>query len=205
MTAKKTISHIELGKRLETDLKKKGYTTFSYLEEVPGFIDANKEYYDSILFNWDEVPGNENLYIEEYLKDKFEYTWVRNTIITKTKNIIKIKDKSSSNTITLTKNDHKIILESLDKKKYHLSINEEGGKTNVYEKKEQLIIDPNLPVDTISCKKSDGNSPQYSIFLIISTDYSKNTLEKRVNFYKYYLSRIEPLKDLKIVSLQQKI
>ncbi|MDD1689767.1 MAG: hypothetical protein LUQ66_03815 [Methanoregula sp.] len=202
----KIVSHTQIVRQLETYLLSKQYTLYHYLEETPEFIENNKETRELFLFNWDDVVGDQRVWLENYFVDKFQVHWVRNSIITKNDELIKIKDKASSNHILLKKEGNKITFEINGKKiTLHTKIDEE--KLIVYEKIERSIIDPNLPVDLISSKIDKGVT-YYIVYLIVSTDFSKDyskvELEKRVKYYRYYLSRIKTLKDLKIILVMPK-
>lgn len=196
------VSHTEILRQLEIYLKTKKFSLFHYLEEIPDFIDTNKEIRELFLFNWDDVPGDQSKWLENYFVDKYDLQWASNSDISKSGDSIKIKDKSSSNQIILKKEGNKVTFEVSNRKKVTLFVKTDDGKIIVYDKVESLIIDPNLPVDLISSKK-DKEKTNFIVYLIVSTefskDYSKIDLEKRVKYYRYYLSRIKPLKDLKII------
>lgn len=198
----KSISHTEILKRLEAFLKTKKFSLYHYLEEIPGFINANMETKEAFLFNWDDVPGEQDKWLQNYFVDKYELKWVGNSEITKNGDYIKIKDTSSSDELVLKKDGNKVTFERSDGKKITLFAKNEDNKIIVYDKIERPIIDSNLPVDLIASKK-EASTENYTVFLIISTefskDYSRIDLEKRIKYYRYYLSRIAPLKDLKIV------
>jgi len=198
----KNVSHTEILRQLEIHLKTKKFSLFHYLEEIPDFIDTNKEIRELFLFNWDDVPGDQSKWLENYFVDKYDLQWASNSDISKSGDSIKIKDKSSQNQIILKKEGNKLTFEVSNKKNVTLFVKTEDEKIIVYEKVESLIIDPNLPVDLISSKK-DKEKTNFIVYLIVSTefskDYSKIDLEKRVKYYRYYLSRIKSLNDLKII------
>jgi hypothetical protein len=117
-------------------------------------------------------------------------------------------------------NSHTQILEWLRR---NISRKMEGKKYEIYEdikevpellkniekakKDYKFHADPNLPVDLICVEKRKepiGRGRQktfsyYTIFLVASTDAIPESLESRIIFYKFYLSRIISSKRLQIV------
>ncbi|MFA6331539.1 MAG: hypothetical protein WCX22_01180 [Methanoregula sp.] len=93
------------------------------------------------------------------------------------------------------------VYESLDKIEnltYEIAEIKKGVKFN---------IDPNLAVDLVlEIEKEEENEENiiekayyYTIFLVISTKKFPDTLEKRISFYQFYLSRIISSKRLEII------
>lgn len=68
---------------------------------------------DSYLFTWDEIPGNDNKRLKEFLKDKYEIEWVTMADIKKINDGKTIKISSENNSLLLRLNNKKskVILE----------------------------------------------------------------------------------------------
>lgn len=80
-------------------------------------------------------------------------------------------------------------------------------KIRKIKKEYNFYIDPNLPIDLICVEKRKEKTEEgkqkmffyYTIFLVVSTDAIPDSLENRILFYKFYLSRIISSKRFKIV------
>lgn len=101
--------------------------------------------------------------------------------------------------------------------------NTEGNSCNIYrsfeeipdilkkiddvKKESRYVIDPNLPIDLICERKKREVGTRgkqkiviyYTIYLIISTQKKPDHFENKIQFYKFYLSRIISSKRLKVV------
>jgi hypothetical protein len=95
---------------------------WSYL--MSPFFTLESEYY---LFNWDEIPGNDNEKLIEYLKQNFGYGWVDTATIEKIDNGNTIRISTENNSLSLRviydeyvqiKIDNVIIGESVKVKDY---------------------------------------------------------------------------------------
>jgi hypothetical protein len=84
-------------------------------------------------------------------------------------------------------------------------------KINEIKKASKYSIEPNLPIDLISIEKiqektENGKKEEcsyYTIYFIVSTINIPDSLEYRITFYKFYLSRVISTKRLKIVLIAQ--
>ncbi len=156
-------SHVEISLRQ--------YTDFAYIITCCGYL--KKEYYNNedtekedlekrtetseILyrywFNWDNIPGNDNGRLIDFLKQKLSIDWLKTAKIEKidngktirvsteknflllklnnekTKLNIEIDDGRADEFITKTKNDK---LNIYDDHYYRLEVKEEGGHLNIY-------------------------------------------------------------------------
>ena len=89
------------------------------------------------MFSWDEIPGNDDERIIEYLKDELKIEWA------KTENISKIDDgktiivSNKEKSISLKLNDEKtkINLKIDDVRADEFTVKTENGKLNIYEKR----------------------------------------------------------------------
>ena len=87
------------------------------------------------LFSWDEIPGNDDERIIEYLKDELKIEWA------KTENIGKIDDgktiivSNNENSLSLKLNDEKtkVNLKIDDGRVDEFTVKTENGKLNIYE------------------------------------------------------------------------
>jgi hypothetical protein len=118
------------------------------------------------------------------------------------------------NHIQLIENLRTYLLANLEKehKKFQLYESLDKVENLIHEIKDikkqlKLNIEPNVPVDLIlEIETEEANEEKvkekvfyYTFFLAISIDKFPDTLEKRVSFYQYYLSRIISSKRLEII------
>lgn len=88
----------------------------------------------SYLFSWDDIPGNDNERLIEYLKQKFGIDWVKTARIEKIDNGRAIRVSTERNSLLLRLNDKKtkINIEIDDSKFDELIIKAENGRLNIY-------------------------------------------------------------------------
>lgn len=97
-------------------------------------------------------------------------------------------------------------------KKFQLFESLEKVENLIYEikdikKQSKLNIEPHLPIDLILETENEEVNEEnvkekvyyYTFFLVVSINKFPDTLEKRINFYQYYLSRIISSKRLEII------
>jgi len=91
---------------------------------------------NTYLFSWDEIPGNDDERIIEFLKDELKIEWA------KTENISKIDDgktiivSNKEKSISLKLNDEKtkVNLKIDDGRVHEFTVKTENGKLNIYKK-----------------------------------------------------------------------
>ncbi len=114
--------------------------TYRWRGHVGPNDDLDKEVY---LFNWEDVPGNDNMRILRYLSDDLKIDWVKNAVINKTPDnkIITVSNGEKSLRFELKLEENKVILE-LDKSgNYEYKLKLDGGNINIYSRlrtKEEL-------------------------------------------------------------------
>ena len=204
--------HAQIVRELKQEiLKEKECRAYEALEEIPEILKKIKEVEKEYLFSWDDIPGNDNDRLLEFLIDNLEITWAKNAEIKKSKNgkTITVAEKENSLTLKLNKTKKTITLKTGDRKilkKYVLK--EERNKLNIYKREYKFSIDPELPVDIIRVeekleKDSDTGKEEkffyYTLFFVTSTNDIPESLKDRMVFYKFYLSRIISSKRLEIV------
>lgn len=192
-------------------LKEKECRAYEALEEIPEILKKIKEVEKEYLFSWDDIPGNDSDRLLEFLIDNLEITWAKNAEIKKSNDgkTITVAEKENSLTLRLNKTKNTVTLKTGDRKtrkKYVLK--EERNKLNIYKREYKFSIDPELPVDIIrveeKLEKDPGTGKEekfsyYSLFFVVSTNDVPESLEDRMVFYKFYLSRVISSKRLEIV------
>ncbi len=93
------------------------------------------------LFIWEEIPGNGNGRLLEFLIQKFGVEWVKAAKIKKNDDCHIIMITDDTNFISLTLNYEKAIvnLEIDDGRTYEFFTKQEDGKLNIYEKRSFLF------------------------------------------------------------------
>lgn len=101
---------------------------FKKLIEDYGF---KKEEY---LFNWDEIPGNDDERLIGFLKQNFDIDWVRTAKIEKTDDGRTIRVSTEKNSISLRLNEEKtkVNIEINDGRTNRFAAKTENGKLNIY-------------------------------------------------------------------------
>lgn len=86
------------------------------------------------LFNWNEVPGNDNERLIEFLKQKFELDWIKTAKINKINDDSTIKVSTEKNNISLKLNDEKtkVSLEIDDERTDEFIAKKENDKLRIY-------------------------------------------------------------------------
>ncbi len=86
------------------------------------------------LFNWDDIPGNDNERLIEFLKKRFHIEWVKNANIEKRDEGKTIRLSFESNFLSLNLNDDKtnVSLKFDDGRTYELTAKTENNKLNIY-------------------------------------------------------------------------
>lgn len=98
------------------------------------YISTNPEITDSnYLLNWDEIPGNDNGRLIEFLKRKSDNDWVDTARIEKTDDRNTIKVSSENNSIYLRLNNNKTEVKIDKHKNAKLIAKQENGILNIYE------------------------------------------------------------------------
>jgi phage tail-like protein len=104
-------------------------------EKILSGIDDEVEVKGEYLFRWDEIPGNDNEKLIEFLTQKFEIDWVKTAIIEKIDNDNTIKVSTEKNYLSLKINGEKTIvtLAIEDGGTDEFIANMENGKLNIYD------------------------------------------------------------------------
>lgn len=108
---------------------------FSMLEYVNVHPDSIKVI-DNYLFRWDEIPGNDDGRLIEYLKQIFEIEWAKTAKIEKIDDGKTIRVSSGKNYLSLRLNDEKtkVNLEIFDGKTDEFIAKMEDGRLNIYDR-----------------------------------------------------------------------
>ncbi|TFH40365.1 MAG: hypothetical protein E4G94_09695, partial [ANME-2 cluster archaeon] len=87
------------------------------------------------LFCWDDIPGNDNARLLEFLKDKYKIKWAKTEDITKTEdgNIIKVSFEENTLSFRLNIEKGKAYLQIGDGGTYGFIVQAENNKLNIYE------------------------------------------------------------------------
>ncbi len=91
------------------------------------------------LFSWEEIPGNDNVRLIEFLMQNFSIEWVKAAKIKKNDDGKTIRVNSEENFLSLTLNDEKtnINLEIDDGRTDKFIVKIKNGKLNIYKKEDQ--------------------------------------------------------------------
>lgn len=108
------------------------------VQEKPFFEIAREKNY---LFSWDDIPGNDNGKLIEFLKQEFGIDWVESAKINKVDNGNTIKVSTEINNLSLNLNQEKteVISKTDDDKTDKFMAKMENGKLNIYEKNIKAI------------------------------------------------------------------
>ncbi len=106
------------------------------LEGMSHFNEIEKEF----LFSWDDIPGNDNQRLIEFLKKKIGIDWVETAKIEKTDAGRTIKVATMKNSLSLRLNYEKseVNLEIDDGKTDKFKMETKNGKLNIYRKEKDL-------------------------------------------------------------------
>jgi len=174
---------------------KKKYLVKEFLEEYPEIQNLCRK----DIFKWEEVPGEDDARLKEYLAEKFQFSDIRDSIFRKEGTIISIEFNENVIKLTLDEESEIVILQLNSDNSSDLVLRKEKGKSNVYRYEFDYSLDSNLPIDLISRKPSDSKSNRkstlknqyfYSLFFVASTKEMPKSLERAMQFYKFYLSAI---------------
>lgn len=83
------------------------------------------------LFSWDNVPGNDNEKLQNFLKDDIDIDWAENAEITNDGITISITKGKNSAKIIMNDEKKKAIIETRDGRT-HLRVIKQDGKLNIY-------------------------------------------------------------------------
>jgi hypothetical protein len=83
------------------------------------------------LFSWDNVPGNDNEKLQNFLKDDLDIDWAENAEITNDDMTISITNGVNSAKIIMNEEKKKAIL-AIREDKTHLRVVKQDGKLNIY-------------------------------------------------------------------------
>jgi hypothetical protein len=86
------------------------------------------------LFNWDDIPGNNNGGIKEYLNKRMGIDWVKDATIEKIENdmTVKVHTKKKSLSLILNKEKTKVSLKGDDTRTSEFIAETEEGKLKIY-------------------------------------------------------------------------
>ncbi len=91
-----------------------------------------KKYSNLYLFNWSNIPGNDNNRLLKFLKDDLEINWVNNAKIIKLNDrVIRIFSGNNSIEIVLN-NEEKAIMKLDNGKTYDLQVEKVSGRFYIY-------------------------------------------------------------------------
>ncbi len=91
------------------------------------------------LFTWDEIPGNDNEKLIEFLKQKFGIYWVATAKIENDGKTIKVSTEKNSLTLKLNDEETKVDLQIDDGRTDEFIVKTEDDKLNIYSKANAVI------------------------------------------------------------------
>jgi len=106
---------------------------FAFLGALFGAMGVDTE--DRYLFSWNEVPGNHNGRLIEFIEQRFDTDWVKAANIEKIDNGKTIRVSSEKNYLLLSLNDEEteVDLKIDDERTAKFIVKAEKGKLNIYE------------------------------------------------------------------------
>ena len=92
------------------------------------------------LFSWNEIPGNDNRRLIEFLTQKISIDWVKTAKIEKIDDgmTIRLTDENNFLSLKLNTEKTKVNLELKDGRTYEFIVKIENGKLNIYEYRIQI-------------------------------------------------------------------
>jgi len=113
-------------------LTEKIFLTFTIDNEKTKII---LEIYNGYLFSWDDIPGNDNEILIEFLKKRFGIDWVKTAKIEKIDKGKTIRLSFKNNFLSLKLNDEKtkLILKIDDVRTDEFIVKQENSKLNIYD------------------------------------------------------------------------
>ncbi|MBU4139835.1 MAG: hypothetical protein KJ729_07865, partial [Euryarchaeota archaeon] len=92
-----------------------------------------KKYSRVYLFDWSNIPGNDNDKLLKFLKNDLEINWVKNAKITKLDDDKVIRIFSENNSIDIVlENEQNAIIKLTSGKTYDLQVDTDRGKYYIY-------------------------------------------------------------------------
>ncbi len=123
-----------------TNLDNKHVWIIQDFEEINGNVKSNFkrsgiEINGEYLFAWDEIPGNDNERLTDYLKEDVGIDWAKRAKIEKTKDGRMVRIFTEKNSLTLRLNDEKtkVVLKIDNDRNEELIVRIENGELNIYE------------------------------------------------------------------------
>lgn len=118
-------------------LKYINHAVLQCLNDLSRWILNKKKLY---LFTWDEIPGNDNWTLSEFLRKKYDIDWVRNAIFEKSSDGTKITLSNEGKVLSLELNEEKtgVDLKISGGKIGEMDARRENNKLKIYEKKIEL-------------------------------------------------------------------
>lgn len=112
------------------------------------------------LFSWDEIPGNDNKELIEYLTQNFCVDWVKTAKIDKVDDDRTIKVFNEKNYLSLRFNNErtKINLEIDDGRTDELVLEEEDGRLNVYIDETDVILQSALAISLHQYRRDESKT-----------------------------------------------
>ena len=98
---------------------------------------------EEYLFSWDEIPGNDDKRLIEFLKDELKIEWAKTEDISKIddgKTII-VSNKEKSLSLKLNDEKTKANLKIENGRAYEFTVKTENGKLNIHEESFNVLVD----------------------------------------------------------------
>lgn len=152
-------------------------------------VESEPEFVDGVyLFNWDEVPGDDNETFIQCLKNKFDIGWVKTAqIIKKDNDGTIVASDSKHNNLLLRYNNDKIV-DIINNSKTHKCIaKRENGDLNIYEAIKYSHIIYALQLAFIDIRDEDGRERNNPGDILKETPQTKST-ERDAKLYFHVLS-----------------
>lgn len=137
LTETKTLDRLSTGYKLSKamllyNMWKLNYITSTQYKEVLGR--PQKEKNKNYLFSWDDIPGNDNRRLLDYLMKSLKIDWAKNAEIKKKENgkTIAVTKGENSLKLKLNEKEGKVLLEIVGGKTYKYILKKENSKLNIY-------------------------------------------------------------------------
>ena len=115
-------------------------TKMSDWDEIPIWSEKEDK---KCLFSWNEIPGNDDIKLIRFLREKFEINWIKSDNIEKTDDGKTIKCIDGNNSILLELNNEKttVKLTINDIRNYKIIAKKENDKLNIYDRSGFIFFD----------------------------------------------------------------
>lgn len=136
---------------------------------------------NTYFFNWDEIPGNDNFILIEFLKQNYGIDWVEKAYIDRlSNNIIKLYSGRNSLFLKLNNDKTKVSLEINNKVTHEFIAENENGKLYIYKTTKPYGVNSSFELFALGTDKYTaikGKSSRLTRLLVDhGTEHDKKTL-----------------------------